>query len=162
METVLPGIHLNPIFLLQTGEFMACEIHKDFHGALSTGFQYLAEKYGRGDLEEYLKICGENMYGELAESVRKEGLSALEEYWKRIFSLEEAEFEIQKNGNKEIKLVVKRCPALNHMKKAGYPVYEDFCLQCRVINKVLAEKTGLKSKVKSEQDKERCMQIFKR
>lgn len=141
---------------------MADEIHRDFHGALSVGFQYLAEKYGKDSLEEYLRICGENMYRELAEAIKKEGLSVLEKYWQRIFSLEGAEFKIERKGDEEIKLSVSRCPALSHMKKTGYPVYRDFCLQCRVINGVLAEKAGLKSEVNSKQGKERCIQTFKR
>jgi len=138
------------------------KIHKDFHGALSAGFQYLAEKYGKKDLEEYLKACGENVYSWLIDEIKKEGLSSLERYWQRIFTLEEGEFEIKRKGSREIKLIVKRCPALSYMEKAGYPVYKDFCLQCRIINRVLAEKTGLTSEVRSEQGKKRCVQTFKR
>jgi hypothetical protein len=141
---------------------MRTKVHKDFHGALSAGFQYLAERYGEKKLEEYLKFCGENIYRWLIDEIEKEGLSSLERYWHRIFSLEEGQFEIKRQGDKEIKLVVKKCPALSHMEKAGYPVYKDFCLQCRIINRVLAEKTGLTSEVKSEQSKKRCIQTFKR
>ena len=144
------------------GKVMAEKIHKDFHGALSVGFKYLAEKYGKDSLQEYLKICGVNIYRELIDDIEKEGLAALERYWNRIFSLEEAEFEIDRKDDREIRLVVSRCPAISHMKETGYPVYEDFCLQCRIINKTIAEKTGLESEVLSEQSKGRCSQIFKR
>jgi len=42
-------------------------IHKDFHGALSCGFEYLQEKHGRKALNEYLHKAGENIYKDLIE-----------------------------------------------------------------------------------------------
>ena len=139
---------------------MPTKIHKDFHGALSAGFQYLAERYGQGDLEEYLELCAQNIYGRLAEEIKKDGLQALEKYWQEIFSLEEAKFRIKREQS-EIKLIVAECPALVHIKQAGYPVYKDFCAQCRIINSVIARMTGLESTVKSDQTRARCTQTFK-
>ena len=136
-------------------------IHKDFHGALSTGFKYLSEKYGKGVLEEFLKICGKNMYGWLIKKIKREGLLAIERYWNEIFSLEGADFEIDKRKDGII-LRVLECPAIIHMKKAGYDIYNDFCVQCRVINEIIAEETGFKSAVSYDQQKGRCVQKFKR
>lgn len=135
-------------------------IHKDFHGALSVGFEYLVKRFGKKSLEEFLEICGRNMYSKLIKKVKREGLCAIEKYWNDIFSLEGAKFKI-KRRKKEIVLNVIECPAISHMKKAGYPVYRDFCIQCRVINRVIAEETGLKSEVSSDRTKGRCTQIFK-
>jgi len=139
------------------------KIHKDFHGALSCGFEFLSEKYGRKALEEYLKQVGENIYKELLKKIKKEGLSALEEHWKHIFTIEEGNFKIKReNNDKKLILEIKKCPALEHMKKMKYKIYKDFCLQCKVINSVIAEKTGYKSEVTSHQDKSSCIQKIRR
>ena len=140
---------------------MSENIHKDFHGALSTGFKYLAEKYGKGTLDEFLKVCGKNMYSGLIKKIKREGIPAIERYWDEIFSIEGADFEIDKRKD-EIILRVLECPAIIHMKKAGYDVYNDFCMQCRVINKVIAEETGFKSAVSYDCTKGRCIQKFKK
>ena len=134
------------------------KIHKDFHGALSCGFEFLAERYGEDILDEYLKDTCRTIYGELIERIKKEGLISLEEYWNHIFTLEEGWFEIRRKDNKEIILKVSGCPALEHMRRINYPIYKDFCRQCKIVNEVIAEEAGLKSEVISNQNKGSCTQ----
>jgi len=83
------------------------KIHKDFHGALSVGFEFLDKNYGKKAVEEYLKQVAENVYGWLIKKIKKNGLSELERYWSEIFSEEEGEFEIKRKDNEEIVLKVK-------------------------------------------------------
>ncbi|MCX8082663.1 MAG: hypothetical protein N3D17_04640 [bacterium] len=136
------------------------QIHKDFHGALSTGFEYLKKRFGKKTLEEFLEVCGRNMYRDLIKKIKKEGLHPIEKYWNAIFSLEGAKFKIERKSN-EVVLKVTECPAISYIRKAGYSIYSDFCIQCRVINRVIAEETGFVSEVVSEQNKCRCIQKFK-
>mgnify|MGYP000004365275 CR=1 FL=1 len=133
------------------------KIHKDFHGALSVGFEFLDKNYGKKAVEEYLKQVAENVYGWLIKKIKKNGLSELERYWSEIFSEEEGEFEIKRKDNEEIVLKVKKCPAISHMKEKGYPVYSDFCIQCKVINEFIGEKTGYNSEIHYDK-KGRCEQ----
>ncbi|MCM8762291.1 MAG: hypothetical protein NC905_00950 [Candidatus Omnitrophica bacterium] len=137
------------------------KIHKDFHGALSVGFEYLAKKFGKKSLEEFLGVCARSIYKELIKKIKKEGLIAIEKYWNEIFSLEGAKFKIERKKG-ELILKITECPAISHIVKVGYPVYDDFCIQCRVINRVIAEETGLKSEISSDQKKGRCIQKFKK
>ncbi len=138
------------------------KVHKDFHGALNSGFQFLCEKYGKKIFREYLCQVGENIYKNLIEKIKSEGLAALEQYWRHIFTIEGGEFEISRKDDDEITLIVASCPALTYMKKVKYPVYKDFCLQCRIINEVIAEKAGLKSEFASNQSKNSCTQKLRR
>ena len=73
-------------------------IHKDFHGALSCGFEYLDKNFGRKVLKEYLKQTGENIYKKLIENIKKDGLIALEKYWNYIFTIEEGKFKIKREN----------------------------------------------------------------
>lgn len=136
---------------------MKDRIHKDFHGALSVGFEFLDKNYGKKAVEEYLKEVAESIYGWLIKKIKNKGLSELEKYWNEVFSEEEGEFKIKRKGDEEIVLKVEKCPAIYHMKEKGYPVYSDFCIQCKIINEVIGEKTGYNSEIKYDK-KGRCEQ----
>lgn len=134
-------------------------IHKDFHGALSVAFDYILKKYGKNILEEYLKICARKIYRDLIEKIKKEGISTIEDHWKHLFSLEDAEFTIEKEKNR-ITLEILKCPAIYHIRTKGYLLSKEFCLQCHVINREIGKITGFKSEVYSEKGK--CIQIFEK
>ncbi|MCD6408041.1 hypothetical protein J7L87_03215, partial [bacterium] len=89
---------------------MEKKIHKDFHGALSVGFKFLDEKYGKEILKEYLIQMVENLYKGLINKIKRNGLVELEKYWKEIFTEEEGEFKIKRNKNRKMILEVRKCP----------------------------------------------------
>ena len=60
---------------------MEKKIHKDFHGALSAGFQFLDERYGKKILKEYLIQVAENLYKGLINKIKRNGIVELERYW---------------------------------------------------------------------------------
>ncbi|MBC7319860.1 hypothetical protein H5T89_04375 [bacterium] len=135
------------------------KVHKDFHGALSCAFQFLEENYGKEALTKFLIRVAQNCYKDLISNINTEGLLALEIYWRKIFTLEEGKFEIRTDENSVI-IEVKECPALSHLKKAGYPIYKDFCYQTEIINSIIAKETGLYSSIEKNQDKAYCIQKF--
>jgi len=140
---------------------MEKKIHKDFHGALSVGFKFLDERYGKEILKEYLIQVAENLYRGLINKIKRNGLGELEKYWKEIFTEEGGKFKIKRDKDK-ITLEVEKCPAISHMKEKKYSIHNDFCLQCKVINEVIAEKTGYIFKIDYDVKKGKCRQeIFK-
>ncbi|HRR95165.1 MAG TPA: hypothetical protein P5150_00310 [Candidatus Ratteibacteria bacterium] len=141
---------------------MEKKIHKDFHGALSVGFEFLSDKYGEKVLEEYLVNFAENIYGELIKKIKKNGIVELENYWRKIFTEEEGKFSLKRDDNKKIELVVEECPAISHMKKVGYKIYRNFCIQCEVINRVISQKTGFISEITYDVKNGKCKQIFQK
>ena len=47
------------------------------------------------------------------------------------------------------------------MKKVGYKIYNNFCIQCQIVNRVIAEKTGYISKINYSVKNGKCRQVFK-
>lgn len=135
------------------------EIHKDFHGALSCAFQFLEENYGKDALKKFLIRVAQNCYRDLISSINREGLPALERYWRKIFTLEDGKFELRISEDSII-LEVKECPALSHLKRTGYPIYKDFCSQTEIINSVIAKETGFYCSIEKDQDRAYCIQKF--
>ena len=136
-------------------------VHKDFHGALSFAIRHLRRTYGEKELRLYLKQVARNVYGPLIERVKKEGLKALADHWKKIFTVEGGRFRQTLKGDTLI-LEVLECPAIAHMKKAGYPVDRDFCLSTDVVNGEMCRRAGIEFEVDFDTRKGRCVQKFTR
>jgi hypothetical protein len=138
---------------------MSEKIHKDFHGLLNYGLKYLEENYGRKAVEDYLVQVANNVYGGLSKRIKNLGLKVLVKYLRSIFDLEEAEYKIHIRDRRFI-LEIQRCPALEHMRKRGYPVMKRFCECDRVINEAICQNAVIECKIKYNQKKGSCLQEF--
>ena len=114
--------------------------HKDFHGALSTGIEYLHERYGEPAVREYLRQFTRTFYPALVEAVRRRGLVALKEHFERIYGVEKAPVNLRLSDD-ELIVEVPRCPAVTHMREHGYPVARLFVETTRTVNEALCEGT---------------------
>ncbi len=135
-------------------------IHKDFHGGMSYGIQYLYEKYAERELIEYLKGLAHTVYSPLIEALRTRGLPALYQHWDYIFSIEDACFEIGYQENDLLFLKVKKCPAIHHMQEHTYQVAEKYCQHCQIINEEICHSAGYECSIEYDQDKGSCVQKF--
>jgi hypothetical protein len=96
-------------------------LHKDFHGALSTGLTYLQERYGDDAVRDYLRQFATMYYAPVTAAINERGLAALREHLERIYGIEGQEIAISGTDD-ELLLDVPRCPAVAHMRAHGYPV----------------------------------------
>jgi len=100
-------------------------LHKDFHGALSTGIQYLEENFGEEAVREYLRDFTNAYFAPLKADIKQRGLSALKEYFEELYEKEGGEAEITL-GDDELVICVAACPAVTHMRQHGYQVANMF------------------------------------
>jgi hypothetical protein len=100
-------------------------LHKDFHGALSTGIAYLHERYGAEAVRAYLRQFAAAYYAPLTAEITRRGLSALREHLERIYAIEGQPVTITGTDD-ELWLDVPHCPAVTHMRAQDYPVAELF------------------------------------
>jgi len=61
-------------------------LHKNFHGALCYAIKYLDTIFCEQATEDYLVQVGKTYFTPLSEKLKKEGLTALEDHWRRIFN----------------------------------------------------------------------------
>lgn len=113
-------------------------LHKDFHGALSTGIEYLHVTFGEQAVRDYLRQFTQAFYRPLMESLARRGLVALKEHFERIYHVEEAPVRIRLSAD-ELVVEVPRCPAVTHMREHGYPVARLFVETTRTVNEALCE-----------------------
>lgn len=134
-------------------------VHKDFHGAMSYGIDFIVKRYGLDGLREYLSGLTKSSYAPLVNDLRARGLVALREHWGHVFSVEEGEFELRDEGDVLV-LDVKTCPAIVHMKAQGYDISPYFCEHTRMLNEAICGEAGYACSVEYDQEAGQCVQRF--
>jgi len=115
-------------------------LHKDFHGALSTGIAYLEQRYGAEAVRDYLRQFALTFYAALTLSIRERGLVALREHLERIYALEGGQIRIT-CAEDEMLLEVEACPAVTHMRQHGYAVAPLFYETSKTLYAAICEGT---------------------
>jgi len=115
-------------------------LHKDFHGALSCGIEYLDRNFGESAVHEFLRGFALSYYAPLREQLAKRGLVALKEHYAKVYETEGGTVEFALSED-ELVLRVAACPAVTHMRRQGYPVARLFRDTVRVVNEALCEGT---------------------
>jgi len=137
-------------------------LHKDFHGALSCGIDYLHEHYGEDAVRGFLRDFALSFYAPLREELRERGLAALKDHFQRLYEVEggDVEFEL---SNDELVVRVAACPAVTHMREHGYPVARLFHETSATVNQALCEDTPFAAElVEHDPETGRSVQRFYR
>ena len=121
-------------------------LHKDFHGALSTGIEYLDQQYGPEAVRAYLRQFSSTFYAPLTQALQERGLSALQEHFERIYRLEGGKIQIAFSEDEMI-LEVEACPAVTHMRQHGYPVARLFYETTKTVDEAICEDTPFLSEL---------------
>ncbi len=115
-------------------------LHKDFHGALSSGIQYLDERYGAEAVRLFLRNFAHAFYAPLREAIRQRGLAALKEHLESVYRTEGGGVAFESSAD-ELFVRVAACPAVTHMRQHGYPVARLFCETLRTVDAAICEDT---------------------
>jgi len=115
-------------------------LHKDFHGALSTGIEYLDTHYGEQAVKDYLREFAVTFYAPLIREISERGLAALSDHFWQVYEREGGDAEIRLTED-ELLINVPACPAVMHMRKNGYHVARRWVETTRTVNEALCEGT---------------------
>lgn len=116
-------------------------LHKDFHNALNIGLKYVANRFGKKAVRDYLRQFARSFYAPLKRQMKRRGLAPLKNHLKRIYKLEGGKIRI--SGTKdELRLETEFCPAVQHIrKKMAFPVSPLFIETERAVYSTLCEGT---------------------
>ena len=115
-------------------------LHRDFHGALSCGLDYLHRIYGAEAVRDYLRGFTLAFYAPLREEIKSAGLGAIRRHYEKVYQIENGEIEFSKN-EEELLLRVRESPAVKHLRAQGYPVATLFHETVKTVNEALCEGT---------------------
>lgn len=136
--------------------------HKDFHGVLSGGIEYLHVNYGEQAVREYLRQFARSFHAPLTRAIRERGLIALEEHFAKLYELEGGTIHITRSED-ELVLEVDACPAVTHMRQEGYHVARLFHETTKTVNEAICEGTPFEAELVQYDDQTgRGIQRFRR
>lgn len=137
-------------------------LHKDFHGALSVGLDYLQTHYGDESVREYLREFAGNFYAPLTDDLKNRGLIALKEYFEKLYKTEHGEISITFSPD-ELILNVQACPAVMHIRQNNHPVSLLFYETTKTVNETICRDTPFAAElVEYDQQTGRSIQRFYR
>ena len=113
-------------------------LHKDFHGALSCGIDYLHRHFGAPAVRRYLRDFTLSYFAPLRNELKIRGLVALKEHFAKGYCTEGGDAQIELQAD-TLTVRVQRCPAVAHMRDHGYAVAELFHETTRTVNETLCE-----------------------
>ena len=130
----------------------------DFYFAINATFRFLLARFGMEGLREYWRELGARYYAPVTERWKQGGLSAVAEYWKAFFQAEPgAEVEVRE-ADGEVRVEVKMCPAIQHLRAHGREIVPCFCQHCYFVSEAIAAPAGLTVRVSGGNGS--CIQRF--
>jgi hypothetical protein len=119
-------------------------LHKDFHGALSTGIAYMEQRYGAEAVRDYLRQFASTFYAGVTQAINERGLIALREHLERVYAIEGGQIDIAFSED-EMRLEVEACPAVTHMREHDYAVAPLFYETSRTVYAAICDGTPFAS-----------------
>ena len=137
-------------------------LHRDFHGALSAGVQYVQDRYGGDAVREFLRQFTLSYYAPLRRELMERGLAALKEHFERIYSQEGGEIRVERSED-ELVIRVQACPAVTHMREHGYHVADMFAETTRTVNEALCAGSPFLAETRDyDEQTGACVMTFRR
>lgn len=132
--------------------------HADFYFAINATFRFIHDRFGIEGLRRYWRQLGENYYRPVSEQWRDGGLNAVANYWRDFFQAEPgAEVEVTEQEN-QVRLEVRVCPAIRHLREHGREIVPCFCQHCHFVSEAIAAPALLTVRVNGGNGS--CVQLF--
>jgi hypothetical protein len=132
--------------------------HADFYFAVNATFRFILDRFGIEGLRRYWREIGERYYRPVSQRWSDGGLSAVAEYWRDFFKAEPgAEVEVTRREN-EVRLEVRVCPAIKHLRDHGREIVSCFCQHCHFVSEAVGDAAGISARVKGGNGS--CVQRF--
>jgi hypothetical protein len=132
--------------------------HADFYFAVNATFRFIRARFGLEKLREYWTALGAGYYRPVSERWRARGLAGVAEYWRAFFQAEPgAEVEVTESPD-EVRVAVRRCPAIHHLRAHGREIVPCFCQHCYFVSEAIAQPAGLTVRVTGGAGN--CVQCF--
>lgn len=131
----------------------------DFYFAINATFRFLQRSFGMENLVKYWIELGQSSYFQpVAVDWRQRGLPAIAEYWRDFFQAEPSASVEVTCKEQLVRLEVKQCPAIFHLRKNGRSIVPEFCQHCFFVSDALAARAGFEARI--EGGNGTCEQTF--
>ncbi|HWL52219.1 MAG TPA: hypothetical protein VNQ90_07280 [Chthoniobacteraceae bacterium] len=114
----------------------------DFYFAINATFRFIEGKFGRERWIAYLRDLGRRYFEPVNARWRAGGLAEVAAYWRAFFAAEPGgEVEVREEAG-GVRIDVRRCPAIAHLRQAGRDIVPFFCEHCHHLGVARAAASG--------------------
>lgn len=132
--------------------------HADFYFAINATFRFIHARFGMEKLREYWTSLGTGYFKPVSDRWKKQGLAGVADYWRAFFRAEPgAEVEVAVLRD-EVRVEVRKCPAIQHLRNHGREIVPCFCQHCYFVNEAIAGAAGWTARVEGGNGS--CVQRF--
>ena len=117
--------------------------HADFYFAINATFRFLLARFGVEKLREYWGDLGKGYFKPVSEQWQRQGLAGVAAYWRTFFAAEPAADVQVVELPDEVRLEVRRCPAIAHLRQSKREIVPCFCQHCYFVSQAIAEPAAL-------------------
>ena len=114
------------------------QVHMDFHRSTNGTIAYLRKKYGLRFLDEVFRRTAHDVYRSIHQDLKRGDPEQLVEHWRYFFDREKGGCKIERKKD-EIRMTVRRCPAIAYLKRRRLKIDPAFCRQTAAMNKAWSE-----------------------
>ncbi len=119
----------------------------DFYAAVNATFRFIAQKFGSEGLRRYWSEMGTRYYAPVTERWRAGGLAAVAEHWHAFFAAEPgAKVEVTQ-GETEVVVEVRTCPAIAYLREHGREIVPHFCQHCHFVSTAMGAGADIELRV---------------
>lgn len=132
----------------------------DFYFAINATFRFVFGRFGMDGLRRYWNELGAGYFVPVSNAWRTGGLPAVADYWKAFFAAEPgADVDVHLDES-SVRLDVKTCPAIRHLRAHQREILPCFCQHCYFVSEAMAEPAGMT--VRIDGGNGNCRQSFMR
>lgn len=114
----------------------------DFYFAINATFQFVLRKLGMEGLKRYWTELGTHYHAPVTALWKEGGSEAIARYWRDFFKAEPgASVEVSELAD-EVRLEVKVCPLIKHLRDNGRAMLPCLCQHCYYVSEAMAAPAG--------------------
>ncbi|MFN0078089.1 MAG: hypothetical protein ACKVY0_16660 [Prosthecobacter sp.] len=121
--------------------------HADFYFAVNATFRFILKRFGYEKLQAYWQDIGTGYYKPVSAQWRDHGFTGVATYWRAFFQAEPGAEVAVHESVEEVRLEVKQCPAIHHLRENQREIVSCFCQHCFFVSEAIAEPAGMTVRV---------------
>ena len=118
-------------------------LHRDFHLSGDLALKYCGDKFGKDAVIDFLSDYVRGFYAPTIERIKKQGLTAIEEWIKGVYEVEEASDVLHTSiaGNR-LTVTIDKCPVIEYMRSLNQEPSEYYVEETRTLYATVAAECG--------------------
>lgn len=130
----------------------------DFYMAINATFRFILNRLGQEGLRRYWSDMGRSYFAPVSRRWQTAGAAGIAQYWRAFFDAEPgSDVEVVQSA-REVRLDVKVCPAIAHLRQQKREIVACFCEHCYFVSEAMAAPAGFTARVQGGNG--RCVQRF--